>query len=48
MNDYFDVLNFQIPNELKSLCESISEEEGNEVQDGARAGAESKEQSAHY
>lgn len=38
MNDYFEVLNFQIPNELRSLYESISEEFEKRIFDSIKEG----------
>ncbi len=43
MNDYFEVLNIQIPNELKLLYESISEEFEKRVYDAIKFGEEHEE-----
>jgi hypothetical protein len=43
MNDYFEVLNFQIPSELKPLYESISEEFEKRVYDAIKLGEEHEE-----
>ena len=38
MSDYFEVLNFQIPNDLKLLYEAISEEFDKRVYDSIKEG----------
>lgn len=43
MKDYFEVLNFQIPNELKSLYELISEEFEKRIYDAIKVGEEHEE-----
>ncbi len=43
MNDYFEILNFQIPNELKSLYESISKEFEKRVFDSIKEGGDDEE-----
>jgi hypothetical protein len=42
MNDYFEVLNFQIPNDLKSFYESISDEFEKRVYDAIKQGEENE------
>jgi hypothetical protein len=42
MNEYFQVLNFQIPIELRSLYEAISKEFEKRIFDSAKEGEENE------